>query len=79
MQDSSRLAGTFNSTQTFYGNWIDSENNHPGHPIRLPELPGQPIVGKSLPEARVKQLKADLAKLNADDKAQNEDIVKAKI
>ncbi len=79
MEDYYGLAGIFKSTQTFYGNWIDSENNNHGHLIRLPELPGQAIVGKSLPEARVKQLKADLAKLNADDKAQNEYIVKAKI
>ncbi len=79
MEDYYGLAGIFKSTQTFYGNWIDSENNNHGHLIRLPELPGQPIVGKSLPEARVKQLKTDLAKLNADDKAQNEYIAKAKI
>jgi len=77
MEDYYGLAGIFKSTQTFYGNWIDSENNNHGHLIRLPELPGQPIVGKSLPEARVKQLKADLAKLNADDKTQNEYIAKA--
>jgi hypothetical protein len=77
MEDYYGLAGIFKSTQTFYGNWIDSENNNHGHLIRLPELPGQAIVGKSLPEARVKQLKADLAKLNADDKAQNEYIAKA--
>jgi hypothetical protein len=77
MEDYYGLAGIFKSTQTFYGNWIDSENNNHGHLIRLPKLPGQAIVGKSLPEARVKQLKADLAKLNADDKAQNEYIAKA--
>ncbi|HBJ86864.1 MAG TPA: hypothetical protein DDZ88_24005, partial [Verrucomicrobiales bacterium] len=79
MEDYYGLAGIFKSTQTFYGNWIDSENNNHGHLIRLPELPGQTIVGKSLHEARVRQLKADLAKLNADDKAQNEYIAKAKI
>ncbi len=78
MEDYYGLAGIFKSTQTFYGNWIDSENSNHGHLIRLPEVPGQPIVGKTLPEARVKQLKADLSKLNADDKAQNEYIAKAK-
>lgn len=77
MEDYYGLAGIFKSTQTFYGNWIDSENNNHGHLIRLPDLPGQVIVGKSLPEARVKQLKADLAKLNADEKVQNEYIAKA--
>lgn len=79
MEDYYGLAGIFKSTQTFYGNWIDSENGNHGHLIRLPELPRQTIVGKSLPEARVKQLKADLAKLNADEKEQNEYITKAQI
>jgi hypothetical protein len=78
MEDYYGLVGIFKSTQTFYGNWIDSENNNHGHLIRLPELPGQSIVGKSLPEARVKQLQADLAKLNADEKEQNDYIAKAK-
>jgi hypothetical protein len=78
MEDYYGLVGIFKSTQTFYGNWIDSENSNHGHLIRLPELPRQSIVGKSLPEARVKQLKADLAKLNADEKEQNDYIAKAK-
>ncbi|MBL9182298.1 MAG: DUF1553 domain-containing protein [Verrucomicrobiaceae bacterium] len=78
MEDYYGLVGIFKSTQTFYGNWIDSENGNHGHLIRLPELPGQTIVGKSLPEARVKQLQAELAKLNADEKAQNDYITKAK-
>ena len=77
MEDYYGLVGIFKSTQTFYGNWIDSENGNHGHLIRLPELPGQTIVGKSLPEARVKQLQAELAKLNADEKEQNEYIAKA--
>ncbi len=78
MEDYYALAGIFKSTRTFYGNWIDSENNNHGHLIRLPELPGQTVVGKSLPEARVRQLKADLAKLNAEEKAQEAYITKAR-
>jgi cytochrome c553 len=77
MEDYYGLAGIFKSTQTFYGNWIDSENNNHGHLIRLPEVPGQTVVAKPLPEARVKQLKAELAKLNADEKEQNDYIAKA--
>lgn len=79
MEDYYGLAGIFKSTQTFYGNWIDSENNNHGHLIRLPDLPGQVIPNKPLTAARVKQLKADLAKLNADEKAQNEYALKAKL
>ena len=77
MEDYYGLAGIFKSTQTFYGNWIDSENGNHGRLIRLPDLPGQTIAGRSLPEARVKQLKADLAKLNADEKEQNQYVAKA--
>jgi len=77
MEDYYGLVGIFKSTQTFYGNWIDSENSNHGHLIRLPEAAGQSIVGKSLPEARVKQLQADLAKLNADEKEQSEYVAKA--
>lgn len=78
MEDYYGLAGIFKSTQTFYGNWIDSENNNHGHLIRLPELKQHTIVGKSLPKARVDQLKTDLAKLNAEEKAMNDYIAKAK-
>lgn len=77
MEDYYGLAGIFKSTQTFYGNWIDSENNNHGYLIRLPDLPGQTIVGKSLPMARVQQLQTDLAKLKADEKEQSDYIAKA--
>lgn len=78
MEDYYALAGIFKSTQTFYGNWIDSENNNHGHLIRLPELPGQVIPNRPVTAGRVKQLKDDLAKLNAEEKAQNAYVAKAK-
>lgn len=78
MEDYYGLAGIFKSTQTFYGNWIDSENNNHGHLIRLPGLPGQVIPNRAVGADRVKQLRADLAKLNAEDKAQKEYVAKAK-
>ena len=79
MEDYYALAGIFKSTETFYGNWVDSENNNGSHLIRLPEVPGQLIPNKSLPEARVKQLKEELAKLNAKEKEQQEYALKAKM
>lgn len=79
MEDYYGLAGIFKSTQTFYGNWIDSENNNHGHLIRLPDSSRQLIIGKSLDAVRVKQLKADLAKLNAEEIAQTAYIAKAKL
>ena len=78
MEDYYALAGIFKSTQTFYGNWIDSENNNHGHLIRLPELPGQVIPNRPLTAERVKQLKNELARLNADEIAQKAYVVKAK-
>lgn len=79
MEDYYALAGIFKSTQTFYGNWIDSENNNHGHLLRLPEVPGQVIPNRAVTPERVKQLKTDLAKLNADEIAQNTYIAKAKL
>ncbi|MFN0077945.1 MAG: PSD1 and planctomycete cytochrome C domain-containing protein, partial [Prosthecobacter sp.] len=79
MEDYYGLAGIFKSTQTFYGNWIDSENNNHGHLIRLPDLPGQVIPNKPLTAERVKQLKNDLAKLNQEEQDQKEYAIKAKL
>ncbi len=78
MEDYYALAGIFKSTQTFYGNWVDAENNNHSRLIRLPELPGQVIRNKSVPEARVKQLKADLLKMEQEEKERKEFYEKAK-
>ncbi|MEN3940778.1 PSD1 and planctomycete cytochrome C domain-containing protein [Prosthecobacter sp. SYSU 5D2] len=78
MEDYYALAGIFKSTKTHYGNWIDSENNNPSDLIRLPDLPGQLIQNKSITAAKVKELKASRAKLDAEEKAQNEFIAKAR-
>lgn len=78
MEDYYALAGIFKSTQTFYGNWVDSENNNHSRLIRLPELPGQVIPNKSVPEARVKQLKADLLKMDQEEKERKAYYEKAK-
>jgi hypothetical protein len=68
MEDYYALAGIFQSTKTFFGTWIDSENNNGGDLIRLPELPGQLIPNKSIGAAKVKALKDQLAKLNEEEK-----------
>lgn len=79
MEDYYGLAGIFKSTQTFYGNWIDSENNNHGHLIRLPDVPGQHIPNRPIPAERVKQLKTDLAKLNQEEKDGQAYAAKAKL
>jgi hypothetical protein len=79
MEDYYSLAGIFKSTQTFYGTWIDSENNNGSHLIRLPDLPVQLIPNRPLTAGRVKQLKEQRAQLDAEEKAQNEYAIQAKL
>ena len=78
MEDYYGLAGIFKSTQTLYGNWVDSENNNGSRLIHLPKAPDLTIPNKSLPKERVDALKTQLAKLNADEKEQNEYVAKAR-
>jgi hypothetical protein len=79
MEDYYALAGIFKSTKTFFGNWIDSENNNDGELIRLPDLPGQIIPNRPIGPERVKQLKEDLVKLNREEYEQKEYAMKAKL
>lgn len=77
MRDYYALAGIFKSTRTHYGTWIDSENNNGSTLIRLPKHPGQLIQGKSLPKDRVQKLKDDRARLDREEREQNEFLKKA--
>ena len=65
MQDYYALAGVFRSTETFFGTWIDSENNVGGDLIILPPLDGQLIPNKSIPKEKVDEMNAKVAELNA--------------
>lgn len=78
MDDYYALAGIFKSTETRYGTWVDSESNNGGKLIRLPELPGQLIPNPSLTKKEVEKLKAQLAELNAQEKAGREFAEKAR-
>ena len=64
MQDYYALAGIFRSTETFFGTWIDSENNVGGDLITLPPLDGQLIPNKSIAKEKVDEMKAKVAALN---------------
>lgn len=77
MEDYYALAGIFQSTETFYGNWIDSENNNGSRLLRLPDLPGQLIPNAPLPRSEVAKLQAQLAQLNAEEIEQKAYIEKA--
>ena len=72
MADYYALAGIFRSTDTRYGTWVDSESNRGGKLIRLPDLPGQLIPNRSISPAELEKLKAQLAQLEADEKAGRE-------
>ena len=60
------------------GNWIDSENNNDGDLIPLPRLPGQVIPNRSIGADRVKKLKADLERMDQEEKAEKEMARRAK-
>ncbi|MFT5467524.1 MAG: hypothetical protein ACI8UO_002628 [Verrucomicrobiales bacterium] len=69
MADYYALAGVFRSTETFFGTWIDSENNVGGDLITLPALEDQLIPNPSIPKTKVDQLNEQLAALQAEKKA----------
>lgn len=77
MTDYYAMVGIFKSTQTLYGNWIDSENNNPSGLVRLPALPGQVIPNKSLPASEVTKIKAQIEQLNREEEEQNDRVAKA--
>jgi len=78
MEDYYSLIGIFKSTDTFYGTWIDSENNNSGELIRLPDVPGQLIPGKGLSREKVEELKGQLAELDEQERKGKEMAEKAK-
>jgi len=68
MQDYYALAGIFQSTTTAFGASINSENSHDSPLITLPRLPGEVIVHPSVPKAKVDEIKAQIAKLNEEER-----------
>ncbi|MDF1755229.1 MAG: PSD1 and planctomycete cytochrome C domain-containing protein [Verrucomicrobiales bacterium] len=72
MTDYYALIGIFRSTKTFYGTWVDSENNNGGELIKLPDLPGQLKPGQSISKERITKMKAQLAELNAQERKNKE-------
>ncbi len=67
MEDYYALIGIFESTDTRFGTWIDSENNRGGRLVPLPRDAGQRIVQADLTTEEVAALKNQLAQLNADE------------
>ncbi len=66
MRDYYALAGVFASTKTYFGTFVSPANRVGGDPLVLPRGANLPILHASIPTARVKQLKADLAALKAE-------------
>ena len=65
MTDYYSLIGIFLSTKTYFGTWIDSENNTGGELLTLPDLPGQLKPGHPIEKEKVEEMKAELAQLDA--------------
>ncbi|TLD71882.1 DUF1553 domain-containing protein [Phragmitibacter flavus] len=78
MEDYYALAGIFKSTKTYFGNWVDSENNNDGDVLRLPEVKGQLIPNRSMTLKRKAELEASLVALDLGEKEDNEFMAKAK-
>ena len=68
MRDYYSLIGIFRSTKTYYGTWIDSENNNGGELIELPNFPEQLTPGRSIPKKKVDEMKAQVAELNRQER-----------
>lgn len=78
MEDYYSLIGIFKSTDTYFGTWIDSENNNGGELIQLPGIPGQLNPGKRLSKEKVDDLKKQLAELDEQESKGKELAEKAK-
>lgn len=78
MEDYYSLIGIFKSTDTYFGTWIDSENNNGGELIRLPDLPGQIVPGNGFPKSKVEEMKEQLAELNEQERRGKEEAEKAR-
>lgn len=78
IRDYYALIGIFKSTKTYYGTWVDSENNNGGELITLPDLPGQLKPGTPIPEDKVAQMKQQLAELDEQERRNRELAEKAK-
>lgn len=78
IEDYYSLIGIFRSTETYYGTWVDSENNNPGELITLPDLPGQLKPGKSIPLKKLREMQNQLAKLDEEKRQGEEMAAKAK-
>ena len=68
MEDYYAMAGIFGSTLTYYGTWVDSENNNGGELITLPKLKNQLIPNPSVSKTRVALLKKQKADLDKEEK-----------
>jgi hypothetical protein len=67
MEDYYALAGVFASTRTYFGTHVSPTNRIGGDPLILPRGAGLPILHKSISQARVASLKAELAGLKKEE------------
>ena len=77
MRDYYALAGIFASTKTYFGTAIAPANRVGGDPLPLPLDAGLPVFHRSIPTARVKKLKAEMAALRKEGQEGRAAVLKA--
>ena len=68
MDDYYAMAGIFSSSRTYFGTHVSPANRVGGDPLVLPRNAGLSILHPSVPKARVDELKAQLAKLQKEER-----------
>ncbi len=68
MEDYYAMAGIFSSSRTYFGTHVSPANRVGGDPLVLPTQAGQPVFHPSIPKARVDELKAQLARLQKEER-----------
>lgn len=79
MEDYYAMAGIFGSTLTYYGTWIDAENNNSGELIALPHFKGQLIPNPSMSKKRLATLRKQKADLDKEEKERKANAKAARI
>jgi hypothetical protein len=79
MDDYYAMAGIFSSSRTYFGTNVSPANRVGGEPLVLPRNAAQPIFHPSIPKKRVDELKAQLAKLQKEERDGRAAALKARL
>lgn len=77
MDDYYAVAGIFTSTKTFFGTAVSPANRVGGDPLELPAAANALVLHRSIAASEVEKLKAEMAKLQEEEKRGREAVYKA--